>query len=136
LPRIVGYLSLPALLTVPLGGYSWSLDPAIARKFISAVVMICSSLLLHGLRYDGAPKSATSMLLGGITGTLVGATSIGAPPVILYLLSGPEPAAVSRFNTVAVDCAITSLWIGEPSVTRPRTDKTDPCAQAERREEI
>jgi uncharacterized membrane protein YfcA len=38
----------------------------------------------------------TSIGLGALSGTMLGATSIGAPPVILYLLSGPDPAAVTR----------------------------------------
>ena len=33
-----------------------------------------------------------------MSGVLVGATSVGGPPVIMYLLSGPEPAAVTRAN--------------------------------------
>jgi uncharacterized membrane protein YfcA len=31
-----------------------------------------------------------------LSGTLLGATGIGGPPVILYLLSGPDPVAVTR----------------------------------------
>jgi hypothetical protein len=38
------------------------------------------------------------MVLGAIVGVLLGATSVGAPPVILYLLSGPDPQAVTRAN--------------------------------------
>jgi uncharacterized protein len=93
------YLTLPAVVTVPLGGYILlTLDPAIARKMIAAVVIIFSTMLLLGLRYSGSPRVVTSLALGSLVGVLLGATSVGAPPVILYLLSGPDSAAVTRAN--------------------------------------
>ena len=90
--RTLLYLTLPAVVTVPLGGYILlTLDPAIARKMIAAVVIIFSTMLLLGLRYSGSPRVVTSLALGSLVGVLLGATSVGAPPVILYLLSGPDP---------------------------------------------
>ena len=97
--RTLLYLTLPAIFTVPLGGYLLlTLDPGIARKIISGVVILFSSMLLFGFRYRGTPRVATSLALGSVVGALLGATSVGAPPVILYLLSGPDPIAVTRAN--------------------------------------
>lgn len=97
--RVLFYLTLPAILTVPLGGYLLlHLDPVLARKFIASVVIVCNSALLFGIRYSGEPRPSTSLALGSIVGTMLGATSVGAPPVILYLLSGPDPAAITRAN--------------------------------------
>ena len=42
---------------------------------------------------------------------MLGATSIGAPPVILYLLSGPEPAAVTRANLTLYVVAISAAGL-------------------------
>jgi hypothetical protein len=70
----------------------------LARKFIASVVIVCSSALLFGIRYSGEPRPSTSLALGSIVGAMLGATSVGAPPVILYLLSGPDPAAITRAN--------------------------------------
>jgi uncharacterized membrane protein YfcA len=105
--RTLAYLIPPAIITAPLGGYLLlTLDPGNARKLIGAVVVAFSGLLLAGLRYTGTPRPATSLALGGMVGVLVGATSMGAPPVILYLLSGPDSPAVSRANlTVFVTAA-------------------------------
>lgn len=97
--RVLFYLTLPAVLTVPIGGYLLlNLDPVLARKVIAIVVIVCSSALLFGIRYSGEPRPATSLALGSIVGAMLGATSVGAPPVILYLLSGPDPAAITRAN--------------------------------------
>ena len=51
----------------------------------------------------------TSLALGSLSGTMLGATSIGGPPVILYLLAGPDPAPTTRANLtlfVAVNSAV------------------------------
>ena len=110
--RTLIYLTLPALLTVPLGGYLLlTLDPGVARKMIAGVVVVSSLLLLFGVRYSGSPRAATSIVLGSLVGALLGATSVGAPPVILYLLSGPDPVAVTRANLTVFVTAISVIGL-------------------------
>jgi uncharacterized membrane protein YfcA len=110
--RTLLYLILPAIVTVPLGGYLLlTLDPAIARKLIAAVVVVFSAMLLFGIRYSGKPRAVTSVALGSLVGVLLGATSVGAPPVILYLLSGPDPAAVTRANLTVFVTAISAIGL-------------------------
>ncbi len=110
--RTLLYLTLPAVVTVPLGGYLLlTLDPGIARKMIAAVAIIFSLMLLFGFRYSGSPRTVTSLALGSLVGALLGATSVGAPPVILYLLSGPDPAAVTRANLTVFVTAISVIGL-------------------------
>jgi uncharacterized protein len=110
--RVLLYLTPPACFTVPIGGYLLvTLDPLIARKIISMVVAVCSLILLCGLRYTGSHRPATSMILGGIVGVMLGSTSVGAPPVILYLLSGPDPQAVTRANLTVFVTAISVIGL-------------------------
>jgi uncharacterized protein len=110
--RVLLYLIVPACFTVPIGGYLLiTLDPFIARKCISAVVAVCSALLLTGLRYSGSPRPATSIVLGGIVGVMLGSTSVGAPPVIFYLLSGPDPHAVTRANLTVFVTSISVIGL-------------------------
>jgi uncharacterized membrane protein YfcA len=110
--RTLVYLTLPAVVTVPLGGYLLlTLDPGIARKIISGVVIVFSSMLLFGFRYGGTPRVTTSLALGSIVGVLLGATSVGAPPVILYLLSGPDSIAVTRANLTVFVTAISVIGL-------------------------
>lgn len=95
--RVLAPISAAALLTVPLG--VWLLagaSPTRLRTAIALTVIVFSLALLSGRRYHGAPRLTTSLALGALSGTMLGATSIGAPPIILYLLSGPDPAAVTR----------------------------------------
>jgi uncharacterized protein len=110
--RVLLYLIAPACFTIPIGGYLLiTLDPLIARKFIAAVVVVFSLGLLAGLRYSGSPRPATSVALGSIVGVFLGATSVGAPPVILYLLSGPDPQAVTRANLTVFVTAISAVGL-------------------------
>jgi uncharacterized membrane protein YfcA len=110
--RVLFYLILPACFTVPIGGYFLvTLDPLIARKIISGVVVVFSLMLLSGFRYSGPHRPSTSLLLGSIVGVLLGATSVGAPPVILYLLSGPDSQAVTRANLTVFVTAISAIGL-------------------------
>jgi uncharacterized membrane protein YfcA len=110
--RVIGPISAAALLTVPLGG--WLLagaDPKVLRMLIALTVIVFSLALLSGRRYQGTPRTGTSLGLGALSGAMLGATSIGAPPVILYLLSGPDPAAVTRANLTLYVVAISAAGL-------------------------
>ncbi len=110
--RTLAYLTAPACLTVPLGGYLLlTINPEIARRLIAAIVVVFSLLLLTGLRYSGTPRPATSVALGGLVGVLLGATSVGAPPVILYLLSGPDPVKTTRAHLTVFVTAISVIGL-------------------------
>lgn len=110
--RTLTYLTIPAVFTVPIGGYLLlTLDPVIARKMIAGVVVVFSLVLLSGVRYSGKPRPATSLALGSVVGVLLGATSVGAPPVILYLLSGPDPQVVTRANLTVFVTAISVVGL-------------------------
>lgn len=97
--RVVAPIALASWLTVPLGGYLLlSADPLLLRRLMAAVVIVFSVLLLKGVRYQGRPRLATSLAVGAASGMLVGSTSMGGPPAIIYLLSGPDTARVNRAN--------------------------------------
>lgn len=97
--RVLAPISGAAVLAVPAG--SWLLAMASAttlRRAIALTVVVFSLALLSGRRYAGTQRTGTSVGLGVLSGAMLGATSIGGPPVILYLLSGPDPVAVTRAN--------------------------------------
>lgn len=95
--RVIVPIIVAACLTIPLGGHILvNADPLVLRRAIAATVIGFALLLLRGWRYSGPPRLATSVTLGGLSGAMMGATSVGAPPVILYLLSGPDPIARTR----------------------------------------
>jgi len=110
--KMLSYLIAPACITVPIGGHLLlSLDPAITRRVIAGVVVVFSIVLLCGFRYWGSPRPATSLVLGSALGLLLGATSVGAPPVILYLLASPSPPAVTRANLTVLVTAVSVIGV-------------------------
>jgi len=97
--RMIAPICAAACLTAPLGVHLLlTLDSQLMRRAIAATVLMFSLLLLAGLRYRGQQRVGTSIALGAGSGVLTGATSVGAPPVILYLLAGSDPPGVTRAN--------------------------------------
>ena len=97
--KTIGPILAMACVTVPLGTYILvSVDPQVMRRVIAVVVIVFSLMLLRGWRYTGEQRTATGLGLGAVSGTMVGATSMGGPPVILYLLAGPDPIETTRAN--------------------------------------
>ena len=97
--KVIGPIVAMACLTVPFGTYVLvHADPNTMRRVIAAVVVVFSLLLLKGYRYVGEQRLSTSLGIGALAGGMVGATSMGGPPVILYLLAGPDRIEVTRAN--------------------------------------
>lgn len=125
--RVIGPIIAAAALAAPLGSYLLvNAEPQVMRRVIAAVVIVFSLLLLLGWRYGGAQRTVTGVSLGAVSGTLVGATGMGGPPVVLYLLAGPDPIAVTRANLTYYVAAISiapllALWasgsLGMPALT-------------------
>ena len=96
---VIGPIVAAACVTVPLGGFLLvSADPQWLRRAIAAIVIVFSLLLLLGWRYARAPRPLAGCVLGALAGAMLGATSIGGPPVILYLLAGPDKVSTTRAN--------------------------------------
>lgn len=113
--RTLALLGVPAMVSVPVGGILLvSLDAGLIRTLLALTVMLFSILLLFGFRYSGAPRLSTATLVGGVSGLLFGATSMGGPPVILYLLSGPSAHWVTRANLVAYISLASALALFVP----------------------
>jgi uncharacterized membrane protein YfcA len=107
--RMIGAILVAACACVPIGVLILSAtDPRIIRRAIAITVIVFAALLLRGWRYAGRPRLATSVGLGAVSGGMLGATSIGGPPVILYLLSGPDPIETTRAN-LTLYVTVTSL---------------------------
>lgn len=114
--RVVAPILGMACVAAPLG--AWVLvvaDADALRRAIAAIVVVFGLLLLRGWRYAGHPRMATSLAVGALSGTMAGATSISGPPVILYLLSGPDRVATTRANLTVFVAAISlagivALW--------------------------
>ena len=97
--RVIGPILVAGCLTIPLG--TWllvSADPVTMRRTIAATVIAFSLVLLAGWRYSAEPRPAASAGVGALCGALVGATGMGGPPAIVYLLAGPGAIETARAN--------------------------------------
>jgi len=97
--RVVAPMGLAAALLMPVG--SWllvSLDGRLVGKIVAGVVVVSSIALMSGWRYHGPRPLAATLGVGAVSGLLMALTSLGNPPVMLYLLSGRDAAATNRAN--------------------------------------
>lgn len=97
--RVIAPMGAMAALCMPVG--SWlivTLDPALVGKAMSFVVLGFSVFLLIGWRYHGPKRLITTLGVGSLSGVLMALTSLGNPPVMIYLLSSQDDAARNRAN--------------------------------------
>ncbi len=117
--RVILPIGLAAVAATPLG--AWVLvnaDGTLLRQSIGALVLTFGLLLLSPWRYHGARPLGLNVAVGAIAGLMKGATGMSGPPVILYLLSGPEEVRRHRanliffFGVIAVIAVVAPLWAG------------------------
>ncbi|MBK6982772.1 MAG: sulfite exporter TauE/SafE family protein [Betaproteobacteria bacterium] len=117
--RVIGPIIIAACVTIPLGALVLvNSDPLVMRRAIAVTVIVFALLLLAGWRYSGSHGLPVALGLGAVSGTLVGATSLGGPPVIIYLLAGPDRIETTRANLTfflsAVSAAgLAGLWLND-----------------------
>ncbi len=97
--RVVIPMGLTAAVFMPVG--TWLLitvDADLMARGIALVVLVSVLLLMTGWRYQGGKRLGITLSVGSLSGVLMAATSLGNPPVMLYLLSGSDTAATNRAN--------------------------------------
>jgi hypothetical protein len=99
--REMAPMTLAAWLTIPLGSYVLlSLEPDLMRRGISGLVLAMVLVLMSGWRYPVKPGPWGASGAGALSGAINGARGVGGPPVVLYLLAGPNPARTNRANLI------------------------------------
>ncbi len=97
--RVIGPMGFVAALFMPIGNWLlFSLDVETLSQAIGWIVLTFAILLMSGWRYRGKKHLPLTMTVGGLSGVLIASTSLGNPPVMMYLLSGDDKAAASRAN--------------------------------------
>lgn len=100
--RLVALMASFAIVFMPLGGWLlMSLTPAFMTQAISFIGLACVALIASGWTYHGPRRAVTTASVGILSGIMMGATSLGMPPVMAYLFSGGDSAAESRRNITA-----------------------------------
>ena len=108
--RLVWLMGIPALILIPLGSWLLTTLPAdFIRRFVALIVLMLVITLWSGWRYKGKRTTSSTILVGSCSGLLSGATGMGGPPVILYLMAGKESAKELRAILV---CYFTIILVG------------------------
>jgi len=86
--RRVAFMVLGSIAGIPLGVFLLSrLDPTIIKLAIAALVIPFSVLLLLGRSHRFKRDTPACSIAGFLGGVLHASTSLGGPPVVLYLLN-------------------------------------------------
>jgi hypothetical protein len=117
--RRIGVLAGAATATVPLGTFLLTrVPPEALRIGLSAVIVSFVIVLAFGWRYTGKPHRSATIAAGATSGLLTGAAGIGGPPIVFYVLSGPDPAGRARASFIAYFAIVdlvalaASAWAG------------------------
>lgn len=99
--RQIGVLTASACLLTPLGAWILlTLDPAVMRWALSAVVLSAVAILAFGWRYAGKMSLVATSATGAVSGLLNGASSMDGPPVVFYYLAGASAAERIRASLI------------------------------------
>ncbi len=110
--RLIGLLTIASAVTIPLGIYFLStVDPVLVRRIIGLVVFVWAITMLSGQRYEGRLSVPATLSIGGVAGVLMGATGLGGPPVLMYLLSTPARAESNRANIITFFGLVSVLMV-------------------------
>jgi hypothetical protein len=100
--RIIGPMSVVACLAMPFGAWLLaSVDKGLIVKAVSGIIVVFVLIMATGLRYHGRRSVAGGMAVGAISGVMMATTSVGGPPVLMYLLAGNDPPTRHRANIIA-----------------------------------
>ena len=115
--RVVAPLALAAIVTTPLGAWLLiNVDPQDMRRAIAITVLCFAVVLMVGWRYQRPPTLPVVLGIGAVGGVLSGGAGMGAPPAILFLLSGPHGHDAVRANiigylAIANMTALATIWL-------------------------
>ncbi len=94
-------MSVAACAAMPLGVWLLaSVDKGTIVTAVSAVIVGFVALMGTGWKYRGRRSPVASATVGALSGAMMATTSVGGPPVLLYLLSGNDSPVVNRANIV------------------------------------
>lgn len=109
--RFVGPMAIAAIATMPLGIWLLlTIDTRALTIAVSIIVILFVCVLASGWRYHGPRRTWLSLSMGGISGAMMATTSVGGPPILLYMLAGKDGASRVRANIVAY-FLVTSLAV-------------------------
>ena len=109
-------LTVASAITMPIGAYVLvNLDGETMRRAIAIVALVFAVVMLSGWRYRGDPKLWISGMIGSLSGAITGATGLGNPVLVLYVLASGiaerNRASMVTMVTMMIVLAIASLAV-------------------------
>lgn len=99
--KFVRPLSITAILFLPVGTILLTyVDSELLTRIIAGIVVLFVLFMMSGWRFRGKKRLTITIGLGAISGTMIATTSMGGPPVLAYMLSGPDNAITNRANII------------------------------------
>lgn len=115
--RFILPMGAAATLATPVGAIILIMaDQDMLRRFMGGFVLIFGLLLMSGWRYHGSRPLPLNLAVGTLAGLSKGATGISGPPVILYLLAGPEAVRQHRSNLILFFGTIAVISVIPPAI--------------------
>jgi uncharacterized membrane protein YfcA len=94
-------MSVAACIAMPFGVWLLaSIDKNTIVTAVSGVIVGFVVLMWSGWKYAGRRSALAAASVGAVSGAMMATTSVGGPPVLLYLLSGNDSPQVNRANIV------------------------------------
>lgn len=107
-----------AFVAAPIGGLLLAhVEANLMRKAIAVVVLSFALIMFFGVQIRARTSTSAQLAVGGIGGVLVGATSMGGPPVILYLMASGESLPVLRANLMVYVAAASFAGLAAMGIT-------------------
>jgi uncharacterized protein len=108
---VVVPLAIGTAATMPLGVHLLlSADPLLMKKLLSGSILLVAVVLLTGWSYRRTVGAPVYAAIGGLSGFVMGATSIAAVPA-LFLGAGNQTAAQNRANFIVWVFIANLLWL-------------------------
>jgi uncharacterized membrane protein YfcA len=100
--KFVVPMAIAAIIAMPLGIWLLvSVDQRALTIGISVAILLFVGLLMTGWRYRGPRPLPLTFGIGAASGAMMATSSVGGPPILLYMLAADHPAATIRANVVS-----------------------------------
>lgn len=99
--RFIIPMAIAAMAAMPVGIWLLvSVDSRAMTIAISIIILLFVAILVTGWRYRGPRPMPLTLGIGAASGVMMATSSVGGPPVLLYMLASEQPAATIRANIV------------------------------------
>jgi uncharacterized membrane protein YfcA len=104
--RMLAGMVPAASCAIPIGhAVLTHLNPALSNLLISFAVACLASWVMAGARLPFPRGLSGQVGAGALSGFLTGFGGVGGPPLVLYIVAGPESASIKRANVIVISGA-------------------------------